>query len=74
MDLFSNDITQNTKKKLIDMINEKLAKLQETLLKHIDFKIDKIAENIAVRTINREMEEEVNRRVKKKLDDIKNAL
>lgn len=82
--------TDETKKILRDFINEdfvkarkinmgerlefKIRQFENSIVKHIDDKLDKITEKIVELIINRVVENEVEKRLNKKLEKLKNSL
>ncbi len=74
IELFTDDIVKVNRVSMSERVNNKLTKLESSLIQHIDDKINNITEKIVDTILNRKIEEEVNKRVELKLQKIKNAL
>jgi hypothetical protein len=74
LDLFASGINQNRKKELQTRLDFKLNQLENLLVGLINERIDKITERIVSLTINRVIDEEVNKRVELKLKKLKDNL
>lgn len=74
METISSLISNSSKKKLVEMIDEKLAKFQGQVSTHVEQKMEKAAEKIVNKILSSEMEVEIKRRVAAKLEEIKQKL
>ena len=74
LDFIAKGISDNTKKILINNVNNRFFKLQQSLEQHIDKKFEKLTETIITQTTSRLFEEEVNKRVDEKLQKLKSLL
>jgi hypothetical protein len=74
IDFIAKGISDNTKKILINNVNNRFFKLQQSLEQHIDKMFEKLTETIITQTTSRLFEEEVNKRVDEKLQKLKNLL
>jgi hypothetical protein len=74
MDLISSSISQSSKRKLVEMIDEKLANFQNQVSNHVEQKLNKAVEKIITKILSSEIESEIKRRVNLKLDEIKQKL
>jgi hypothetical protein len=74
LELFAEIVSKERKKELEDRINYKLKHIETNMFEHIEKKIDRISEEIALRILDRKVNEEVDKRVEAKLEKIKNSL
>jgi hypothetical protein len=74
MDKLTSSISVSSKKKLVKMIDEKLARFEGKILNHVEEKMEKVTERIITKILSSEMEAEIKRRVLAKLEEIKQKL
>jgi hypothetical protein len=74
MDKVSSTISVSSKKKLIEMIDEKLTRFEGKILNHVEEKMEKVTERIITKILSSEIEGEIKRRVLVKLEEIKQKL
>lgn len=72
--LFTDAMITERRLLVEERINFKLKQIENSLLNHINNKVDSLTERIVSTTTNRIIEEEVNRRLDKKLNKLKNEL
>jgi hypothetical protein len=71
---FAEDVTKQRRLDLEERLNFKLKQFENSMIRHIDDKINKITERIVELSLNRTIEQEVEKRLNKKLEKIKKAL
>ena len=64
---YTDEVSRKRKTEVEERLNLRLIQLQEDILAHVNYKINKITERIVEATITRVVEEEVDKRVKEKL-------
>lgn len=74
LNYFADDISKQRKLNLEERINFKMKQLENSMVRHIDDKINKITERIVELSLNRTIEEEVEKRLNKKLEKLKKSL
>ena len=74
LELFSNGVTKEIKDKIQERVNHQLKQIEVSLMGYLDDKFTNITESIALKTSNRLIEEEVNKRINIKLEKIKKEL
>jgi hypothetical protein len=74
LDLFNNGIAKETKDKLQERVNFQLKQIENSLMRYLDDKMNKITETIVINSTSRVIEEEVNRRLNIKIEEIKKRL
>ena len=62
-----SSLSNNMKTQIKERLEFKIKQVERTLIEHLDDKINKIAESILEKTIDRIAEEEINRRVLEKI-------
>jgi len=71
---FAEDVAKQRRLELEERLNFKLKQFENSMIRHIDDKINKITERIVELSLNRTIEQEVEKRLNKKLEKIKKAL
>ncbi len=74
LELHSDEVAKQKKSEIEERISFKLKQIENSLLQHVDDKLNKITEKILTLTIDRVVNEEVERRVAEKLKKLKNEL
>lgn len=74
LSFFAEDVIKSRRIEVEERLNFKLKQFENSMIRHIDDKLNKITEHIVSLTINRVIEEEVNKRLEIKLDKIKKQL
>lgn len=74
LELHSEEISRKRKGQIEDRLNFKLKELENSLIRHVDEKINKITEKIISLTVDRMVNEEVERRVSEKIQKLKSDL
>ena len=74
LNYFAEDVTKSRRIEIEERLNFKLKQFENSMIRHIDDKINKITERIVELTINRVIEQEVETRLNKKLDKIRKQL
>ena len=74
LELMTTAISHDGKAELEGRLNFKLKQMEISLIKHIDEKLDTITEKIVELTINRKVEEEVEKRLELRLQKLKKLL
>lgn len=74
LELFADEVAKNNRSKISERVEFKIKQIERGLLEHIDFKFLKIEEKIINATIDRMIEEEVQKRLEIKLKQIKDLL
>jgi hypothetical protein len=74
LDFFAQEVSKQRKLELEERLNFKLKQFENSIVRHIDDKLDKITERIIELTLNRTIENEVEKRLNKKLEKLKNSL
>jgi hypothetical protein len=71
---FAEDISRERKLEVEERLNFKLRQIENSMVRHIDDKINKITERIVELSLNRVIEQEVEARLNKKLDKLRKQL
>ena len=71
---FAEDITRARSLEIEERLNFKLKQIENSMIRHIDEKINKITERIVELSISRVIEQEVETRLNRKLDKIRKIL
>lgn len=71
---FSEDFSKKRKLEVEERLNFKLKQFENSMIRHVDDKINNITEKIVELLLNRKIEEEVEKRLNKKLDKLKKTL
>jgi hypothetical protein len=74
MELITLSMSNSSKKRLIEMFDEKLAIFQSQVSNHVEKKLEKAVEKIVTKILSSEIEAEIKRRVQAKLEEIKQKL
>ena len=74
MFLFSDDLTRARKIELEERINFKLKQIERSFIDHVDEKFNKVTEALIAKITSSAIEQEVEKRVEKKLKTLKNLL
>jgi hypothetical protein len=71
---FAEDMSRARSLEIEERLNFKLKQIENSMIRHIDEKINKITERIVELSISRVIEQEVETRLNKKLDKIRKIL
>jgi len=74
LSFFAEDVAKSRRIEVEERLNFKLKQFENSMIRHIDDKINKITERIVELSINRVIEQEVETRLNKKLDKIRKQL
>lgn len=74
LSFFAEDTTKQRRIEVEERLNFKLKSFENSMLRHIDDRLDKITERIVELTMNRLIEQEVETRLNQKLDKIRKQL
>lgn len=74
LEIFSNEVVGRHKQDIKTRLDFKLKQIENEMVNHFDDKINKITERIVELTMNRKIEEEVEKRLEAKLKKIKDSL
>ena len=74
MGLMTDDVVKDRKIEIEERLNFKLKQLELSVIRHVNEKIDNMTERVVSLTLNRVIEEEVDKRVELKLNEIKKSL
>jgi hypothetical protein len=74
LELYTDEISRKRKAQIEERINFKLKELENSLVRHVDYKINKITEKIVSLTIDRMVKEEVDKRVSEIMLKLKSNL
>lgn len=74
LNYFAEDVSRERRLEVEERLNFKLRQIENSMVRHIDDKINKITERIVELSLNRVIEQEVETRLNKKLDKIRKQL
>jgi hypothetical protein len=74
LSFFAEDVSRARSLEIEERLNFKLKQIENSMIRHIDEKINKITERIVELSLNRVIEQEVETRLNKKLDTIRKTL
>jgi hypothetical protein len=74
LNFFAEDMSRERRLEVEERLNFKLRQIENSMVRHIDDKINKITERIVELSISRVIEQEVEARLNKKLDKIRKQI
>ena len=74
LELYTDDVIMNSKFEVVTNVSKKMDIFERRMEQHINDKIDSLTEKIMENILSRVIEDEVTKRVDKKLKQIKDAL